>query len=319
MQSDAYVELADALAEHYPTESDRPVLVGPDTGRGGDPTPSQPQVWLESFLGGQGSKDLYAVTNHNYVQINSTNYNEPATLAYPDMDWFGPTIERGAPLAQLWAGENGPHNGGDDGTCGDGSVCGTYASSMWYADEMGARARAGFAQFQRQDLVGGRYGLVLTPHDSEALSATDAVTLTADFWVAFLWKRVMGGDVFRATLSDHHEGTLKAYLHRGAAPSPWAAEGSWGIVLINLSSAAARRVSIGDASASKGTAQSWTLTAGADGPLGIPVLMNGQAVPATISGSGTIEEIPVAAHTWDLGEAGAALTLPPESITFVSF
>ena len=47
-------------------------------------------------------------------------------------------------------------SGGEDGACGPLTVCGTYATTLWYADELGARAAAGFAQHQRQDLLGGR-------------------------------------------------------------------------------------------------------------------------------------------------------------------
>ena len=48
-----------------------------------------------------------------------------------------------APKAQIWAGEDGPIGGGEDGTCsgfGKGSsACGTYATVLWYANDLGSR------------------------------------------------------------------------------------------------------------------------------------------------------------------------------------
>jgi hypothetical protein len=41
---------------------------------------------------------------------------------------------------------SGPIGGGNDGTCGTLSVCGTYASALWYADDLANRALHGFVQ-----------------------------------------------------------------------------------------------------------------------------------------------------------------------------
>lgn len=49
--------------------------------------------------------------------------------------------------------ENGPPGGGPDGTCGNASICGTYASTLWYADDLALRAKHGFTQYQRQACV----------------------------------------------------------------------------------------------------------------------------------------------------------------------
>ena len=55
-------------------------------------------------------------------------------------------VQLGRPLqAQVWAGEDGPISGGEDGTCGgvfpngsstNTSVCGTYATVPWYANDL---------------------------------------------------------------------------------------------------------------------------------------------------------------------------------------
>ena len=72
-----------------------------------------------------------------------------------------------APQAEVWAGEDGPTGGGEDGTCGAASACGTFSTVLGYADDLCLRAAKGFRQYQRQDLVGGRYGLVGTPREDE--------------------------------------------------------------------------------------------------------------------------------------------------------
>ena len=175
-----------------------------------------------------------------------------------------------APGAEVWAGEDGPIGGGDDGTCINGgaknnSACGLYATTLWYANDLGIRAKAGFSQYvppspipscisptlatpsphhlssfgsslqwhgtvscglspavwcpfgpvsceqsrrlsnfdlpffasryQRQDLVGGRYGLLSIPGDDQRLGRRDPVGIQPDFWINFMWKRVMGNGV----------------------------------------------------------------------------------------------------------------------------
>ena len=103
--------------------------------------------------------------------------------ALTDMSWYVPLVRELAPAAQIWAGEDGPIGGGEDGTCGGeagrgGSACGTYATVLWYANDLGSRALHGFSQYQRQDLLGGRYGLLGIPHDNEALGERDAVRVS---------------------------------------------------------------------------------------------------------------------------------------------
>ena len=53
----------------------------------------------------------------------------------------------------------------------------------WYANDLGLRAKHSFKQYQRQDLIGGRYGLLGIGHDNEELRTEDAVRINPDFWV----------------------------------------------------------------------------------------------------------------------------------------
>ena len=159
-QSDAFLALAAALRTASAAGGAPPVLVGPDTGGFecvGDDCP-----WLEgvlSTLNESGSAGLlHAATHHAYAGTTAADFT--AVKQYEryqrDAAWFLPLVRRyGGGQIQPWAGENGVHGGGEDGSCGAQAICGTYASALWYADELAARASVGFVQHQRQDLVGG--------------------------------------------------------------------------------------------------------------------------------------------------------------------
>lgn len=240
------------------------------------------------------------------------NYADPATLdsILDDIGWYPPLIPEGT---QVWAGENGPKGGGEDGTCGDNSACGTYATVPWYADSMALRASNGFVQFQRQDFVGGRYALVGSKHDDEFLGAEDDVTLKPDFWVNFLWKRTIGYNVLNTTVANDYNRTLRAYAFGNEAPSPWgvAKYGDFSLVIVNLANET-REVALDLGGAGAG-ALAWTLTAGPDGAAGVDALLNGQALPAGIADGQRIEEMPVDG----VAAVDGVLELAGVSVTFV--
>ena len=313
----------------------RPVFVGPDTGyfachgqRGAE------CPWLAGYL--EDMRDagalgmLHAVTHHVYAGITAENFNSPAQLdkAQADPEWYLPIVRRfqapgGAPLV-VWAGENGPKAGGEDGTCGAASVCGAFGSALWYADELGRRAQWGYTQHQRQDLLGGRYGLVHIPHGNEALGPADPVALTPDFWVNFFWKRTMGRRAHNATAlpAGFGGGLVRAYAHRGPPSSPDAPPelrrrpaDAWSTVLINLSPNATFAVRLAEgAGAGAPRVVSWTLTPEAGSGLAARALANGRPLPAGIADGAAIADVPVpgAVHV------GAPLRLPPLSVTFAA-
>jgi hypothetical protein len=210
---------SDVLNKLYPDKASRPHLIGPDVGF------LDPELFLGDFLG--NFSDLYAVTYHVYSWLQRRNYDfsMPIDNSLRDGEgWYPGMVHAKAPEAQVWAGEDGPISGGEDGTCGGkfangsssgNSVCGTYATVPWYANDLGSRAVLGFSQYflwltfakhgmsricecteimacctagssryQRQDLVGGRYGLLQISHDGEALGKTDALRINPDFWAS---------------------------------------------------------------------------------------------------------------------------------------
>jgi hypothetical protein len=124
---------------------------------------------------------LHAVTHHVYLGAARKNYNSVKMLnrGLNDIGWYVPLVKHHAPAAYVWAGEDGPTDGGDSGTCGDPTttICRLYGSGLWFADNMGQRAAHGFQQYQRQDLVDAHYSLVTMPHDNEFLGPHDSVGL----------------------------------------------------------------------------------------------------------------------------------------------
>jgi hypothetical protein len=181
---------------------------------------------------------------------------------------------------------------------------------LWYADDMGQRAAHGFQQYQRQDLVGAAYSLVTIPHDNEYLGSRDAVGLTADFWVNFLWKRTVGTHVLSAAVIGSK--TVRAYVHCGAAPSPHKIPDIGATaVLINLDNSSSVSVTINGAN----HLQAWTLSPTPDGgPFGRTVMLNGELLPNRITDAVAFTSIPVPPRI----RPGSEVTLPPVSVSFVA-
>jgi len=321
-QAAAFKAFATALEALYPDPATRPKLLGPDIGY------LNPQVWLTGFLGNFSA--LHAVTYHVYSWLTKRNYNYtmPIDNALRDGEgWYPGLVHRMAPGAEVWAGEDGPISGGEDGTCQgffpngtstDRSVCGTYATVPWYANDLGLRATLGFQQYQRQDLAGGRYGLLGLAHDSESLLGKgDPVRINPDFWVNFLWKRVMGSTVYNATAAGNGDASLRVYAHCGTPPSPHAplpiaaATNPMGLVVININSSVPRAVTLPRTE----TWTVWTLEAADGDVFGETSSLNGMALPRSISDGAPIAGIPASG----IEHRGAdSLKLPPFSVTFAA-
>ncbi|MDO3381781.1 glycoside hydrolase [Gilvimarinus algae] len=100
------------------------------------------------------------------------------------------------PQAVLWTGETGSAQCGGQPALSD-----RFISSFWWADQLGQGALHGHQVMVRQSLVGGDYGLI------------DRLTLKPrpDYWLSWVWVRVMGTAVYRCYHSDKH---LRVYCHR---------------------------------------------------------------------------------------------------------
>jgi len=315
------VDALQSFSKMVQTELPSAVLLGPDTGF------RAWKDWLDAYLRLASANAsivgrLHAVTHHVYRGINRTNFNDPKALdgGIPEIMWYSEHVRKLAPGAQVWAGENGPAAGGDDGTCGKTSICGTYASAMWYADELGLRSRHGFAQHQRQDLIGGHYGLVDSPDSRRALSATQPLVLRPDFWINFMWKRTIGTNVHNITTSNK---MVRAYAFSGNPPSHFpAAECNANVdrlqlLLINLKDSDTVTVRL----PALGTQlySAWTMTPAGLSPFSGSIQLNGAELPELIDTSDSdpstfLLQIP---HTAVHRLVGTGIDLPPLSITFV--
>jgi hypothetical protein len=154
------------------------------------------------------------------------------------------------------------------------------------------------------------------PHDNEALGTTDPVRLNPDFWINFMWKRIMGSTVLNATVNteslDPH---IRVYAHCGVPPSPHAPKllglgaNQMGLVLININTSTTGRVRFDPGFLAKSVTL-WTLTAG-DGVFGETTLLNAHPLQPSIADGVPIGTIPVAGN-----EVRGDITLPPFSVTF---
>ena len=115
------------------------------------------------------------------------------------------------PQAEIWTGETGSAQCGGQPYLSD-----RWASSFWWADQLGQGARLGQKVMVRQALIGGDYGLI------------DRFTLKPrpDYWVSWIWQQMMGKTVYAAETNDPY---VRAYLHQHRNGKDLA------LLLINLS------------------------------------------------------------------------------------
>jgi hypothetical protein len=283
----------------------------------------------------QSSIQLYAVTAHVYAGIKRDDYNTPKGLdsSNDEIEWYCDLIQKYSPNSQIWAGEDGPVAGGKVGTCGknygydnEKPICGTYASAMWSADDMGNRATKGFKQYQRQDFFGAAYGLTGTiiEHSFSSLDAMESIVLRPDYWVFYMFKRTIGTSVMHVQSNNRY---IRAYGYTGKPPSPHSAKECGGesgitLLLLNLEESCETNVHLPFTSSTQ-SYSAWIMTPDQDAPFLKSALMNGQPLSSIINlahrGNSEevnfLKEIPVKPVT---GKVRAQnLLLPPLSVSFV--
>lgn len=189
------------------------------------------------------------------------------------------------------------------------------------------RALHGFKSYQRQDLFGGAYGLTNSPTGAMALGPADPLVLRPDFWVNFLWKRLLGPQVYNVSSSSR---LLRAYAFSGTPPSPFAeaacASASVQLLLLNLDSAAGASVALPAATQGGGAApglySAWTLTSGGESdPFSTLTALNGAALPTTVDSASInpatfLSKIVQPANT---GRVSDGVPVPPLSTTILCY
>jgi heparanase 1 len=108
---------------------------------------------------------------------------------------------------------------------GEPGMSDTWLSSIWWLDQLGLLAREGVSRVFRQSLVGSDYGLL----------DQDTFEPRPDFYVSFLWKKLVGNEVFGAPLVEGQDRRIRAYHHSCAGKRRSAC-----LLLVSLRSAESR-------------------------------------------------------------------------------
>lgn len=164
-----------------------PLVLGPCVGMGNEEA-GPGFVFTAEFLRqtlDDGSID--AVVVHSYNNDGGENWHEPGFLGQTrtQAERMLQETRKHSPSAQVWCGECGPHNAG-----GLPNITDRFISSFYYADALGGLAKLGLAQFGRQALVGGNYGLL----------QEQTYEPNPDLYTAVTWKRLMGKEVLNVTV-----------------------------------------------------------------------------------------------------------------------
>ena len=116
----------------------------------------------------------------------------------------GAVYEHAGGAIDLWLGESA-----DSNQAGTPGVTNSYASGFLWLDKLGIVARNRFQMIFRQDFYGGSYSL-LTP----------SLYPTPDFWLSYIYKRLVGRNVYDVTVSPvggasgaNSSALLRLYAH----------------------------------------------------------------------------------------------------------
>ena len=233
-QAAAFRVLGALLEELWPAPAGRPRLWGPDADGAGPPTDSPRRLanqaaYLAEFVGnlsaaaagaGIPAVPLAAVTFHEYTQVTSASVLNGSALdaSAHNAAALVAAVRRVDPAVPVWGGEVGPHTGNSvgntttTGNCSANRLCGRFGSCLWFADAMGASARAGVAGFARQDLVGASYALINTSAPGEPGTAVGGFAPAPDFYLLWLWQRLVGARVLQvAPPAGGGGGGVRAY------------------------------------------------------------------------------------------------------------
>jgi len=269
-----------------------PWIIGPDVTHFG-----LQNGYLSHFLGGLSPPGVDVVTWHHYYQgasgtVNPTDYMDPVFLNdYPALASLAQqTFEKyDRPRKQLWMGETG---GAGVEVNGSDTILGNFRAIFWWLDKLGAAAATGHSVVVRQ-----QFQYLVVPVKG------GGARVTPEFWVAQLWRKVMGTHVLAVT--GDRTGVLRVYAHADASLH------TVGVLAINLGNVTATATI--DIGASVTEHDEFRVTA-------YPEPTNLEATDAALNGerlslspSGTLPDlVPITV-------SGAQLTVGPRSVTFAIF
>lgn len=162
-----------------------------------------------------------------------------------------------------------------------------------------------------------RYGLVNSETMAMSLGAEDPVVIKPDFWVSFLWKRLLGTSVLNASTSSRD---VRAYAYSDAPPSvfaePACASAPLQLLLLNLRNASAD-VALPPGSS---TYSLWALAPVDGTALSTAATLNGAALPGRLDvREGDPAFLRRISTPPAVGSVGTPLTLAPLAVAFLCY
>jgi hypothetical protein len=174
------------------------------------------------------------------VTVPSGNVSTQSGSSPGDTGWQGAAmrgfVERSAAALDvsprpLWLGEFGPHNGG-----GGGVYASTFVSSFFYLDALGSLAALRHDVLARQTLVGGNYELLRCSSGRAGGGAPEEgagcdFEPHPDYYVALMWRRLMGAAVLNGTVrwsgGSAMPASLRVHAHCTAGRGDGAVTVAW--------------------------------------------------------------------------------------------
>lgn len=184
---------------------------------------------------------------------------------------------------------------------GEPGLSDSFASTLWWLDELALLAREGVSRVFRQALIGGSYGLL----DEQSLLPRP------DFYASFLWKRLMGPRVHAIHLEKTPNKQIRLYMHsRDSA--------SFTLLVINLDAKKIARLSLGKGASGIGDIERYLLQ-GNGGFTGRSLLLNGLALEEDLLFNWGKKRVSQKYRIQELGESEQDLvfTVPPRSVLFL--
>jgi hypothetical protein len=150
-----------------------------------------------------------------------------------------------------------------------------------------------------------------------SLGAEDPVVIKPDFWVSFLWKRLLGTSVLNASTSSRD---VRAYAYSDAPPSvfaePACASAPLQLLLLNLRNASAD-VALPPGSS---TYSLWALAPVDGTALSTAATLNGAALPGRLDvREGDPAFLRRISTPPAVGSVGTPLTLAPLAVAFLCY
>ncbi|XP_022361610.1 heparanase isoform X2 [Enhydra lutris kenyoni] len=195
-------------------------LYGPDVGQ---PRGKTVKI-LRSFLKA-GGEVIDSVTWHHYY-LNGRIATKEDFLNPDVLDTFTSSVqkifqvvEETRPHKKVWLGETSSAYGG-----GAPLLSNTFVAGFMWLDKLGLSARMGIEVVMRQVLFGaGNYHLV--DENFEPLP---------DYWLSLLFKKLVGTNVFMASVKGPDRSKLRVYLHCTNVNHPRYKEGDLTLYALNL-------------------------------------------------------------------------------------